>query len=493
MTVPELFQPVIKTSPDGVPAYRLLIDGCWQCLSSGSSFDVTDPATGVTIARVPDSSPEDVQNAIAAAKKHGEIQASPVERLEVMEKARKLLLEHRNFLAEVITRESGKPVSISLSEVNATAERLRLTMEEVRALYGEYLPGEWVEDTKNKFAIVIKKPVGVVAAISTFNYPLFIAASKIIPAVLACNTVVAKPSSDTPLSLILFVRILEAAGMPAGSVNIVTGRGGVIGDILVKSPDVAAVSFTGSTKVGEMIAQKAGIKKLHLELGGKASAIVLEDAELANAAAQICRGTFRNSGQRCDAVSRVLVQKSVKAELMDHVLREVRKYTTGNPLDPKTQLGTVINETAAKRIDGLVQDAVHKGAKILVGGSREGLFYPATILDNVTEDMDIAREEIFGPVMPVLTVESAEEAVRLSNRSEYGLDSCVFTENINLAMKISRELHDGSVTVNAAPAHGVGHFPFGGNKKSGLGREGIKYSIDELTRLHTIIFTERNG
>jgi acyl-CoA reductase-like NAD-dependent aldehyde dehydrogenase len=486
-----IFSEIMVRNSEGQFQYQILIDGCWKCLASGKTFEVKNPATGEVIALVPDCDAADVKNAIQAAKKSLNLDGfSPIERLEVMEKARELVLKNQDFLAETITKESGKPISLARSEVKATAERLRLTMEETRVLYGEYLPGEWVEDTRNKFAIVLRKPLGVVAAISPFNYPLFIAASKIIPAVLAGNSVIAKPASNTPISLILFIRILEKAGMPTGAVNIITGGGSALGDIIIQSQDIQAISFTGSTKIGEYIANQAGIKKLHLELGGKASAIILEDADLNNAVVQICRGTFRNSGQRCDAVSRVLVQDNVKELFVEKVVEEVKKYVVGDPMDEKTQMGTVINEKAVQKMDALIEDALKKGATLLAGGKHKGLFYEATVLDNVTLEMEVAREEIFGPIMPIMSVRNHEEAVSLSNSSEYGLDSCVFTQNINLAIKISKELQDGSVTINAAPGHGVGHFPFGGNKKSGLGREGLKYSIDELTKLHTIIFTQ---
>ncbi len=486
-----IFSEIFSTTVEGIDIYKTLINGCWTCFGSEKTFEVLNPATGKVFAKVPDCSQDDAKAAILAAKNFSEIKRiPPLERLEIMEKASELVLKNKDYLAEIITKESGKPISVSLGEVKATYERLRLTMEEVRVLYGEYLPGEWVEDTKGKFAIVLRKPIGVVLAISPFNYPLFIAAAKIIPAILAGNTVIAKPASDTPLSLIHFVRILEVAGVPAGAIQIVTGRGRDIGDILITSDDIDAISFTGSTKVGEYIASKAGIKKLHLELGGKASAIVLEDANIDLAVKQICRGTFRNSGQRCDAVSRVLIHKNIKQKFIEMLLEEVKIYKTGDPLDKNTVMGTVINEGARDRIHSLVLDALNKGAKLLAGGKYEGLFYEATILDNVTLDMNVAKEEIFGPVMPIIEVSSVEEAIKISNSSDYGLDSCIFTENIHLALKIAKELEDGSVTINASPAHGVGHFPFGGNKKSGLGREGIKYSIDELTKLHTIIITE---
>jgi acyl-CoA reductase-like NAD-dependent aldehyde dehydrogenase len=489
----DLFSDISYIGDDGSRRFNILINGCWQCLKSTRTFDVTNPATGELIGRVPQCDPEDVRSAIESARNNTDIKGySPLRRLEIMERAREILMEHAELFAETITRESGKPIAISRGEVTATAERLRLTMEETRVLYGEYLPGEWVEDTQNKFAIVIRKPLGVVAAISPFNYPLFIAAAKIIPAILAGNTVIAKPASETPLSLILFVRVLEAAGMPVGTINIVSGKGNTIGDVIIESPDIAAISFTGSTSVGEYIASKAGIKKLHLELGGKAAAIVLEDANLDNAARQVCRGSFRNSGQRCDAISRVLVDERVRKPLLERIMKEASAYTTGDPMDPSTPMGTVINDKAVKHIDELVSDAVKKGAHLLRGGGHQGLFYEATVIDGVTAEMRIAREEIFGPVIPIISVKDENEALELSNSSEYGLDSCVFTENINRAIRISRELQDGSVTINAAPAHGVGHFPFGGNKKSGLGREGLKYSIDELTKLHTIIFTQYN-
>lgn len=484
----DLISQVSKKDSNGILHFHTLIDGCWQCLSSGRFFDVHNPATGELVARVPDCDPDDVRNAVAAAKKGRALGTiPPIRRLEIMEKARELVLENAELLARMITLESGKPMSVSRGEVKATAERLELTMEETHVLNGEYIPGEWGPDTKDRFAIVLRRPVGVVASISPFNYPLFIAAAKIIPAILAGNTVVAKPASDTPLSLILFVRILELAGIPSGAINIITGRGREIGDLLVSHPDVNAVSFTGSTSVGEHIASIAGIKKLHLELGGKASAIILADADLDRAAAAVCRGAFRNSGQRCDAVSRVIVEESVHDALLERIIKESAKYITGDPLNDKTEMGTVINEKAVARIQGLVDDAATKGALLVKGGRSDGLFYEATILDRVTTDMRIAWEEIFGPVLPVMTVRNAAEALEISNRSEFGLDSCVFTQDIDKALALARELHDGSVTINGMPQHGVGHFPFGGNKKSGIGREGIRYSIDELTELHTII------
>lgn len=481
----------IYSESEGIRNYNTLIDGCWNCLSGDRTFDVLNPADGSVIAKVPNCEVPDVEKAVTASRQYFNGPGiSPVERLEVMERARELLIENSDQMAELITLESGKPISVSRGEVKATAERLKLTLQEVRVLYGEYIPGEWVEDTQNKFAIVMRKPLGTVLAISSFNYPLYIAAAKIIPAILAGNSVIAKPSSETPLALLHFVGILEKAGLPPGAINTVTGRGGEIGDFLIEHEDIAAITFTGSTAIGKHIASKSGLKKIHLELGGNAAAIVLADADIDNAVKHIAKGTFRNSGQRCDAVSRVLIEEPVKKEFIEKFLIEMGNYRTGDPMDDETGVGPVINSSAIKRIERLVEDAVSRGAEIVSGGTGKDLFYEPTVLDNVTLNMDIAWEEIFGPVLPVITVKDQEEAVEISNRSDFGLDSCLFTENIRSAFKISKMLEDGTVTINGAPAHGVGHFPFGGNKDSGIGREGLKYSIDELTKLHTIIVNE---
>ena len=487
-----IFTDIYQEDEQGQKIYKTLINGCWDCVTVTDKFRVTNPATGEEIAQVPSCSAQDAKNAIQAADEFEEWgNYKPVERLNVMEEAAEILEEHQAEVRDIIIQEAGKPLSVAEGEVEATIERLKLTLQEVRALYGEYIPGEWVEDTQNKFAIVRRKPLGIVAAIGPFNYPLFITAAKIIPAVLAGNTVVAKPSSETPLSVLYFVRILEAAGMPKGTINVVTGSSSNIGDPLIQDEAIDAVTFTGSTGVGEYIADQVGVKKLHLELGGNAAAIVLNDADLDNAVQHICKGAFKNSGQRCDAMSRVLVQKDIKEEFMERLMEEAANYEVGDPFDEDTLVGPLINHEAVERVDELVQDAVAGGADILRGAQYDGNFYEPTILDNVTLDMDIAWEEIFGPVLPIIEVEDHHQALDIANRSEYGLDSSIFTENITIALRLSKEMKDGTVSINSAPSHGVGHFPFGGNKRSGIGREGLKYSIDELTKINTVIFNEK--
>lgn len=484
--------PLLDAAPDGVPRYRAFVYGGWSHAKSGETLDVTDPHTGAVVARVPRLSAAEVEAAVdmsaASTRRIRDIPA--IERVDILDRAADLMVDHADALTDVLVAESGKPISVAKGEVKASWERLRLTLEEARVLHGDYIPGDWVRDTAGKFAIVRREPRGVVAAITSFNYPLFIGVAKIAPALVAGNTVVAKPSTDTPLALLHFARILELAGLPPGAFQVVTGRGGEVGDALVSHPKVDMVTFTGSTAVGERVAKLAPTKKLHLELGGKGAGIVLDDADLDLAAREVAKGGLRFSGQRCDAVDRVFVQARVADAFVEKLLAEVQaKYPMGDPRDPKTQIGPLINPKAVAYVHELVEDAVKKGAKVLLGGRPvDERHYPATVLDHVTTDMRIAWEESFGPVLPILRRDTIEEILADCNASEYALDSSVFTNDVNKAFGIARRLDDGEVTINGHPAHGVGHFPFGGNKRSGMGREGIGKSIEEMTRTQTIVF-----
>lgn len=475
---------------DGKKRYRAFVGGEWVPSSDGAWIDVHNPADNSVFAHVPALTRPDVERAIAAAhdarRKIRDIPA--IQRIDILEKAKHILEQNRALLTDIVVAESGKPINVAKGEVKATIERLALTGQEARTMHGEFIPGDWVEDTKSKFAIVRRQPRGVVAAITPFNYPLFIAAAKVTPALVAGNTVIVKPSTETPLSMLFFAKALDDAGLPKGTLNIVTGRGREIGDTIAESPLVDMISFTGSTSVGERIARKAGMKHLALELGGKGAALVLDDANLDLAVREVARGGLRFQGQRCDAVSRVLVDEPIADEFAKRLVKEVETaYKPGDPRDEKTSLGPLINAKAVAYAQELVMDARAKGAKLLTGGGFVGNFHEATILDHVTSDMRIAWEEQFAPILPIMRCRGYEEMLELANKSEYGLDSSVFTDNINKAWGIAKRLEDGAVTINGFPAHGVGHFPFGGNKKSGMGREGIGASIEEMTRPQTIV------
>jgi len=474
---------------DGVPSFRMLINGRWVQSGSGARSGVYSPVDESLIARVEDANHADVDAAVTAASEHRMIRNLPaIERIEIFECAASILDKHRDELAHVLQLEAGKTIKDAQGEVAATIHRLKLTMEEASKIFGEYIPGDWSSDTVGKMALVIREPVGVVAAISPFNYPLYIASSKVIPALLSGNSVLLKPSSSNPISATLLTRILEVSGIPAGSLNLVTGPGGETGDAITTNQKVDMINFTGSTPVGKRISQMAVMKKLHLELGGKAYALVLEDADLEMAAKKCVEGSLKFAGQRCDAISAILALQPIADELSDKIVQEVDRWKFGNPMDESVMMGPVINKKAAERIHSMVMNAVENGADLLRGGKYQGTYYEPTVLDNVPVYADIAHEETFGPVVTIIRPKDEDEALKIARESPYGLESCVFTENFYRMWRVAKDLECGEVTINDMPSHGVGYFPFGGMKDSGMGREGIGYSIDEMTNLKTIVF-----
>lgn len=485
--LPEEFSDVYDEE-NGLKRFRLFIGGKWVKPKSGKYFSVKSPSSRKVLAEAALGSRDEALQAISeAASSQSKIRnLAAIDRIDILEEASSLIAKYEEYFINILVSEAGKPTIYAKGEVKATKERMRLTLEEARKIYGEYIPGDWVDDTRNKFAIVLRQPVGIVATITPFNYPLFSPIAKIAPAIVSGNCVVHKPASDTPIISLLLARILQAAGLPDGVLNVVTGPGGEVGDTFISDPRVGAVSFTGSTDVGSKIPAKAGMKKLHLELGGKAAAIVLEDADLDLAAEKITLGIVKNSGQRCDAISRALVIENIADELVKKLRERFMKVKFGYPWEEGVQVGPLINERALNHVAGLVEDALNKGAVLLTGGKAHGLVYEPTLLDHVPLEARIAWEETFGPVLPVIRVRDEEEAIEISNKSNFGLDSAVFTNSFYKMWRIAKALQVGTVSVNDAPAHGVGNFPFGGVKDSGMGREGLGYSIDEMTVIKTI-------
>ncbi len=486
----DIWKPI--RSSGKVPEYRMFIDGKWVCASGSGTFEIRDPSDGSPVARVPLALKKDADAAVNAAWKARPLIGGmdTVERVELLDRISRLVREHSSDLVGIISREAGKPVHYAEGEVKATAERLHLAAEEARKFSSDFIPGDLVPGTSNRMAIVTRKPVGVVLAISPFNYPLFISIAKVAPALAAGNSVVLKAASDDPVCMLMFARLAELAGIPRGAFNVITGSGSEIGDFLVAHPKVSMVSFTGSSPVGKRIATVAGMKNLHLELGGKGPAIVFADADLKLAVKECLAGALKFSGQRCDALSRILVEQGVADRFVRLLVREAKTWRVGPTTDPRTMIGPLINQGALEKVDSLVSDAREKGARVLLGGKRlRGLYYAPTVLDRVTTDMKIAWEETFGPVVTIIRVRNEKDAIGVANQSKYGLDASVFTQDIEKAIRTARALEDGTVTINGHPAHGLGNFPFGGNKESGLGREGIEYSIDEMTRLDTIVFS----
>jgi len=473
--------------------YKNLLNGQWVTSRSGRSDKILSPVDGSLVGEVPAMGLEELDEFLktaAEAQKSWRIVPAN-ERAEILHKAADILVREKDAIAEVLMHEIAKNRKSALSEVVRTADLIHFTAEEGKRVTGESLSsGAFPGFHETKLSIVNRVPLGVVLAIAPFNYPINLAASKIAPALVAGNSVVFKPSTQGSVSALYLGRVFCEAGVPAGVLNVITGQGRAIGDALVRHPLVNMVAFTGSSKVGKHIASLAGMKPLLLELGGKDAAIILEDADLSLAAQHIVAGAFSFSGQRCTAVKRILVLESVADRLVEKILLLVKKLTIGRP-EEDADITPLISNEAADFVQELISDAIQKGAKLLVGNKREkNLVYP-TLLDRVTVDMKVAWEEPFGPVLPILRVKTVEEAVRITNESEYGLQASVFTENLDSAFRIGAQLDVGTVQVNGKTERGPDHFPFIGVKSSGMGTQGIRYSIEAMTRSKAVVLNFR--
>ncbi len=490
----DFFSEIYECGKDGIPNFKIYSGGKWHFPESGEFTDVRSPIDNSLIARISAAHETDADRVLNDAyKAKSLIRRMPaIERMGAMTKASKILEENMETLQNAIVLNNGKTLSDAAGEINATMHRLSLTFEEARKIFGDYIPGDWAEENIGKYALIIREPVGLVLAISPFNYPLFITYTKVIPALLAGNSVIVKPPSIDPIPPILMAKIMEEAGLPSGAVSIITGKG-ALGSYMAESPVVDVVTFTGSTEVGKNLTKISGIKKIHLELGGKGVAIVLSDADLPAAASKTLAGSLKNAGQRCDAISRVLVQRDVYQKFCGLLAEGIKTWTVGDPRDRNSKIGPLIDRGAVEHVLGLIADAVDKGAQVVYGGKSNGNYMEPTLILDVPLDARIMWEETFGPVVPVHQFDTLDESIEIANRSEYGLDSAVFTRDLNSAWKVAKRLEVGEVTVNNFPAHGVGFFPFGGVKESGLGREGIGYSIDEFTNMKTIVFDTAGG
>ena len=464
--------------------FKNLVNGEWITSNSNKYIDIYSPVGNCLVGKVPSMTKEEVDFAIKNAK---EAQISwkkvPVnKRAEILYKAADLLIEKADEMSDIMMREIGKDKKSSESEILRSADYIRFTADTAKNLSGESIPGDSFPGfKKNKISLVTREPLGVVLAISPFNYPVNLASSKIAPALIAGNSVVLKPATQGSLCGLYLAKIFEQAGVPAGVLNTVTGRGSEIGDYIVTHPSIDFINFTGSTEVGTRISKITSMVPLLMELGGKDAAIVLKDADLDLAASNIVSGAYSYSGQRCTAVKRILVVEEVADKLIEKVKEKVENLKVGNPLDG-AEVVPLIDDKAADFVWELIDDAREKGAHLLVGGKRDGnLIYP-TLFDNVTTDMRLAWEEPFGPVLPIIRVKSKDEAIEIANKSEYGLQSSVFTENINEAFYVADKLEVGTVQVNNKTERGPDHFPFLGVKASGIGTQGIKYSIEAMSR-----------
>ena len=463
----------------------MLIGG--KYITSDDRQDVINPYTGEVIDTVPLAHRQTVQLAIDEATDAKDLLVE----MSAFKVSNKLfnvcdkLRERRQEFAQLLTSEVGKPINESLVEVDRSIETLKLAAEEAKRIYGESVPLDAGLNGKGFFAFTQKLPLGVVAAITPFNYPLNLTVHKIAPAIACKNTVIVKPSTETPLAVMKFCDLLNEE-FPDGVVNVVTGYGSEVGDYLVCSSEVDKISFTGSVTTGMMISQKAGMKKVTLELGGNDPVIILKDADLDKAVKGIINGAFLNAGQVCMGVKRVIVEDEIADEFCEKLVLETEKLVMGDPSDKNTSLGTLISEKAAIHVEETVNNAVSNGAEILTGGVRDNAFYEATVIDKVTPDMDLVVRETFGPVAPIIRVKDLDEAIKVANDTEYGLQAGVFTQDYSSAMRCAQEIEAGTVFINKQSTFRTDNMPFGGFKNSGVGKEGIKYAVDEMTKTKLI-------
>ncbi|MDD3174488.1 MAG: NADP-dependent glyceraldehyde-3-phosphate dehydrogenase [Herbinix sp.] len=469
--------------------YGNLVNGEWVLSKSNQTFDIISPVDRSLVGKIQLISKNEIDNIIANSK---EAQKSwkdtPVsERAKILSKAADILEDNIEFLSKILEVEIAKDTDSAISEIRRTADFIRFTANEGMHIQGETIGADnFPGYKKNKISFVTRVPLGIVLAISPFNYPINLSASKIAPALMAGNSVILKPPTQGSISALYLAQVFHIAGLPKGVLNTVTGKGSEIGDYLISHPDINFINFTGSTNVGKHIAKIAEMVPMMMELGGKDAAIVLADADLKMTAKNIVAGAYSYSGQRCTAVKRVLVVNEIADELVKMIKSEINQLKVGNPANG-IQITPLINIEAADFVQELIDDAIAKGAKLITGNIREGnLIYP-TLLDHITTDMRIAWEEPFGPVLPIIRVNDIEEAILIANKSEYGLQSSVFTQNINNAFMIASKLEVGTVQINNKTERGPDHFPFLGVKSSGMGTQGIRYSIEAMSRPKAIV------
>jgi glyceraldehyde-3-phosphate dehydrogenase (NADP+) len=485
---------MFSVTNDANKNFKNLVNGKWVFSESNNFIDIKSPIDNSLVGRVPAMTKDEadfiIKSSKEAQKKWKNVTLN--ERAEILYKAADLLVEYSEEIAELMIREIAKDRKSSISEVVRTADFIRFTADTAKNMSGESIPGDTFPGYKrNKISVVNRVALGVVLAISPFNYPVNLAASKIAPAIIAGNSVVLKPATQGSLCGIYLARIFEAAGVPKGVINTITGKGSEIGDYITTHKGIDFINFTGSSAIGERISKITTMVPLLMELGGKDAAIILKDADLELAASNIIAGAYSYSGQRCTAVKRVLVEEEVADALVEKLKEKVAKLKVVNPLEEQGEVVPLINTKSADFVCELMEDAKEKGAELLFGGKREGnIIYP-TLFDKVTEDMRLAWEEPFGPVLPIMRVKDRDEAIRISNESEYGLQGAVFTENIDNAFYVADKLEVGTVQINNKTERGPDHFPFLGVKSSGIGTQGIRYSIEAMTRLKGTVINLR--
>ncbi|TNJ67928.1 aldehyde dehydrogenase family protein [Paenibacillus hemerocallicola] len=467
---------------------HLYINGQWK--EAASNMELTSPFTGEVIAKVAQADEADTDEAIQAARAAAVAMASmPAHRRSaILEKAASLLEDRKEEMSRILALEAAKPIKTARGEIARTIQTYTFSAMEACRIHGETVPLDAAPGGEGRIAFTLRKPIGVVGAITPFNFPFNLVAHKVGPAIAAGNTVVLKPASQTPLSALALADIFAEAGLPAGALNIIPGKGSIVGEKLVKDPRIAAITFTGSPDVGIAMKNKAGLKRVTLELGSNSGLIIDDTADITQDLVDRCvLGAFAFSGQVCISIQRIFVHAVKFNEFAERFKEATEKLIVGDPFDEHTDLSAMISVKEAERMQEWVDSAVARGSVVLTGGEaiRPGVF-PPTILTNVPKQEPVSCQEVFGPIVTLSAFDTLDEAIHAVNDSRYGLQAGIYTRDIQAAMRAAEQLEVGGVMINDFPTFRVDHMPYGGVKESGFGREGIKYAIEEMTELKLI-------
>jgi acyl-CoA reductase-like NAD-dependent aldehyde dehydrogenase len=474
---------------------EMLIGGRWRpAAGPGRTEEVTSPYDGSVVGTVPVAGPDDVEAALAAAEHGAAIwRRTPAhERMRILRRAAELADERAATIARTICAETGKTITEATTEAGRSGELIRLAAFEGTQLYGDTLPLDANPATgQDKIGFTLRQPCGIVVAITPFNYPALLVLHKLAPALAAGNAVVLKPARTTPLTALALAACLVDAGLPEGVLSVLTGPGGTLGDALVSDPRVRKISFTGSTAIGERITRLAGVKKLSLELGASCPVVVLPDADLEQAAEAVSIGGYVNAGQVCISVQRVITHPEVTGDFLDALVPKVEAIRGGDPSSPETTMGSLISAAEAERVQRAIDDAATAGAKVLTGGLRDGASVAPTVVAGVDPASPFSQQELFGPAVAVSTAADWEAAIAQANGTSYGLAAGIFTGDVAGAVRAIRELDAGSIHINWTPLWRADLMPYGGLKGSGIGKEGPRAAVAEMTEVKTIVLHGR--
>lgn len=467
---------------------KLFINGEW--VETNSYTTLTAPYSEEVLAEIPAATEEEVNQAIEAAYNAREVMAKmPAhKRAAILEKLVQLYEARSDEAARIIALEAAKPITTAKGEVARTIQTYKFAAEEAKRIHGETLSLDAAPGGENRIAYTVREPLGVVGAITPFNFPMNLVAHKVGPAIAAGNTIVLKPASQTPLSAYFLAELLEEAGLPAGALNLVTGSGRVVGDKLVTDDRIKVITFTGSPAVGIGIRNKAGLKRVTLELGSNAALIVDDGVDINKIVSRAVIGAFSNQGQVCISLQRVYIHENLYESFVEKFVAAAKQLKAGDPLDPQTDVSALISKGDVTRTLEWIEEAKRFGAEIATGGVAEGNILLPTVVLNADKALKVSCQEVFAPIVLLNKVKSVEEAIELVNDSRYGLQAGIYTNNVNTALDAAEKLHVGGVMINDIPTFRVDNMPYGGVKESGVGREGIKYAVEEMTEMKLVVF-----